>query len=140
MGVVDVALGSQAHLWNQETVNMHASWKIASSALLLVLAGTAGCAAGGEEPANEEANLTAAEADQTPAQSGINLSVNINQNGWNDDMGGARHHGGHHGFWGHGGHHDCGGQPPIPATPNAAASNAPVPPPPPPPAPVQPPG
>jgi hypothetical protein len=119
---------------------MHASWKIASSALLLVLAGTAGCAAGGEDPANEDASLTAAEADQTPGQSGINLSVNINQNGWNDDQGGARHHGGHHGFWGgHGGHHGCGNQPPIPATPIPAAPDAPVPPPPPQPAPAQPP-
>ena len=67
--------------------------------------------------------------------------MNINQNGWNDDTAGARHHGGHHGWGGHAGHHGCGGnQPPNPPAPNPPPPDAPVPPPPPQPAPAQPPG
>jgi hypothetical protein len=115
--------------------NMHASWKIASSALLsLVLAGAAGCAASGEDTAGDGASLAAAEADVAPGPAhpggppGDVVIVNINSN---DHLGGHHHHGG--GWGGHGGHHTCGNGPSTaPATPLPAL------PPPPPPAPAPP--
>ncbi len=114
---------------------MHASWKIASSALFVLALAAGGCAAGGEEAEGDGATLAAQEADGTPAPRGpsgnISVSVSINQDGSNDHLGFPGH--GHHGFGlGMHGHHGCHGQQP-PASPTA---DAPPPPPPPPPAPA----
>jgi hypothetical protein len=127
-------------------MNMHASWKIASSALFaLVLAGAGGCAAGddAEDAASApvgEATLAAQEAcggwrgaDPQGPPRGPAVVVIINENGKDDTgiaIGGhGRHHGhGHQGCGSHGGHHGdhCGSHPGMP-------DNSPATPPPPPP-------
>jgi hypothetical protein len=119
---------------------MCVSWKTGAALCIFALAGSAGCAAGGEA-ADDGKSLMAPEADDgsgpadpQAAPGDVNLTVNVNEIGSNDSGHSCGHHHHHHHGWGaQGGWPGDNGPPPAgpaaPAPPPAppAAPNPPAP-------------